>query len=104
MKPLLFKIHANRAPGDRRVTTDDNLGRGMDIALTIAVFLGLGFLLDRWLGVFPLFTIVLVLLAATGTFIRLRYTYEAAMQQLDEERRRQSQAGRRDSNASGEAA
>lgn len=86
MKPLLFKIRSNRASDAPPPTADDTLGRGMDIALTLAVFLGLGWLIDRWLGIFPLFTIVLVLLAATGTFIRLRYTYEATMQRLEAER------------------
>lgn len=86
MKPLLFKIRSNRAADAPPPTADDTLGRGMDIALTLAVFLGLGWLVDRWLGVFPLFTIALVLLAATGTFVRLRYTYEATMQRLEAER------------------
>lgn len=73
--------------------TDSNLARGMDIALTLLVFLGAGWLLDRWLGVFPAFTIGLVMFAAIGTFVRLKYTYDAAMEQLEAERR--SQADRR---------
>lgn len=99
MKPLLFKIRSNRAADAPPPTADDNLGRGMDIALTLAVFLGLGWLLDRWLGVFPLFTIVFVLLAAVGQFIRLRYTYEATMQRLEAERaaQRSAQSGGRGS-------
>lgn len=67
--------------------TDSNLARGMDIALTLLVFLVAGWLLDRWLGIFPVFTIVLVLFAAIGTFVRLKYTYDAAMEQLEAERR-----------------
>lgn len=86
MKPLLFKIRSNRASGAPRPVADDTLGRGMDIALTLAAFLGIGWLIDRWLGVFPAFTIALVLLAAAGTFVRLRYTYEATMQRLEAER------------------
>lgn len=65
----------------------DSLGRGMDIALTMLVFLGLGWLVDSWLGIFPAVTIGLVVFAAVGTFIRLRYTYEATMQRLEAERR-----------------
>ncbi len=67
--------------------TDSNLARGMDIALTLLVFLVAGWLLDRWLGIFPVFTITLVLFAAIGTFVRLKYTYDAAMEQLEAERR-----------------
>lgn len=75
--------------------TDSNLARGMDIALTLLVFLAGGWLLDRWLGVFPAFTIGLVLFAAIGTFVRLKYTYDAAMEQLEAERRANAGSARR---------
>lgn len=86
MKPLLVKIRSRRAPDAPRPTADDNLGRGMEMALTILLFLGMGWALDEWLGLFPLFTIALVLLASVGMFVRLRYTYEATMQQHEAER------------------
>jgi F0F1-type ATP synthase assembly protein I len=74
---------------------DDSLGRGMDAALTMLVFLGIGWLIDRWLGVFPAFTIGLVLFAAAGSFVRLKYTYDARMEQLEADRanRRRSSVG-----------
>ena len=59
----------------------------MDIALTLLVFLGLGALMDRWLGIFPVFTIMLVVGASLGTFVRLKYTYDATMERLEAERR-----------------
>ena len=59
----------------------------MDIALTLLVFLGLGALIDRWLGIFPVFTILLVVIASLGTFVRLKYTYDATMERLEAERR-----------------
>lgn len=74
------------------VNPDDTLGRGMDLALVSIVFLGLGYLLDRWLGTQPLFMIVLFLLAVIGQFISMRYRYEARMQQLEAERRAASAA------------
>ena len=67
--------------------TDSNLARGMDIALTLLVFLVAGYLLDRWLGTTPWFTIGLVLFASIGTFVRLKYTYDVAMDRLEAERR-----------------
>jgi len=67
--------------------TDSNLARGMDIALTLLVFLVAGFFLDRWLGLFPLFTLSFTTFAAVGTFIRLKYTYDAEMERLEAERR-----------------
>jgi hypothetical protein len=58
----------------------------MDVALTLAVFLGIGWAIDAWLGIFPVFTIGLVVFAAVGTFIRLKYTYDATMERLEAER------------------
>ena len=77
---------AAERPMAARQTGDDTLGRGMDIALTMLVFLGLGWLLDAWLGIFPVFTITLVVFAALGTFVRLKYVYDATMERLEAER------------------
>lgn len=77
---------AGESDAGSRSTGDDTLGRGMDIALTLLAFLVLGWLLDSWLGVFPLFTIVLVVFAAVGTFVRLKYVYDATMERLEAER------------------
>lgn len=75
---------ASTAPGHQGGA--DSLGRGMDIALTLLVFLVLGWIVDAWLGVFPLFTISLVVFASIGTFIRLKYVYDATMERLEAER------------------
>ncbi len=77
------------------VNPDDTLGRGMDMALVVLVFLGLGYLVDRWLGTQPLFMIALLLIAVVGQFISIRYRYEARMQQLEAERRAMTEARRR---------
>lgn len=61
--------------------TDDALGRGMDFAFVTLLFLGIGFLVDRWLGTTPLFMIVLVVLALVGQFVRIWYGYEATMRE-----------------------
>jgi hypothetical protein len=97
MKPLLVKIRTARQPGVERPTADDTLGRGMDIALTLLLFLFVGWALDEWLGIFPALTITLVVVSAVGAFVRLRYTYEAAMQRHEAERaaRRTSSDARR---------
>ncbi len=86
MKPLLVKIRTARQPGAERPTADDTLGRGMDIALTLLLFLFVGWALDEWLGIFPAVTITLVVVSAVGTFVRMRYTYEATMQRHESER------------------
>jgi F0F1-type ATP synthase assembly protein I len=76
------------------VNPDDTLGRGMDIALVVLLFLGLGYLVDRWLGTQPLFMIGLLLLSVVGQFISIRYRYEARMQQHEAERRALAEARR----------
>lgn len=87
MKPLLVKIRSAREPGVARPTTDDNLGRGMDLALTIAFFLVIGWLVDRWLGTSPVVTIIMIVLAGVGGFVRMKYAYDASMERLEAERR-----------------
>ena len=62
---------------------DDGWTRAIELVLTPAVAGGLGFLMDRWLGTVPVFTIVFVVLAVVATFIKLWYAYEAKMRALD---------------------
>jgi len=68
------------------------------MALTMLVFLGLGALIDSWLGIFPVFTIVLVLFAAIGTFVRMKFVYDATMERHEAVRL----AGRQPSAAAGQ--
>ena len=86
MKLLFTNIRPGRAPQNAPQGNDDTLGRGMDLALTVLVFLVLGWLIDRWLGLFPLFTISLVLFSAIGSFIRMKYVYDATMERHEAER------------------
>jgi ATP synthase protein I len=62
------------------------LGHGMEMALTVLVFLGLGFALDRWLGTKPAFMIALVVFAMVGQFVKIWLSYERTMKALDAER------------------
>jgi F0F1-type ATP synthase assembly protein I len=62
------------------------LGRGMDFALVVLVFVGIGYGLDRWLGTRPLFMIGLVVFSVVGQFIKMYYDYTATMQELEAER------------------
>lgn len=66
--------------------TSDKLGIGIDVALVTLVFLGLGYLLDRWLDTKPVFMIVLVCVALIGEFVRFWYDYDARMKVLEAER------------------
>jgi hypothetical protein len=77
---------AERVDADRPVA-DDPFGRGLDMALTLLVFTGLGWLLDSRLGLFPVFTIAFLVLAAVGVFTKVKYAYDTRMATLEAERR-----------------
>jgi F0F1-type ATP synthase assembly protein I len=73
--------------GTRRNTaTDTKIGKGIDVALVTLVFLGVGYMLDRWLGTKPLLTITFVVLALVGEFVRFWYDYDARMKVLEAQR------------------
>jgi F0F1-type ATP synthase assembly protein I len=74
-------------PTSTRVRRDDQVGRGMDVVFTLALFLGAGYLVDRWLDTVPVFMIVSVMIGSIGLFVSLKYRYEATMQQLEDQRR-----------------
>lgn len=57
----------------------DGLSLAFEIALTPAIFAGLGFLADRHFGLFPVFTLSLLLFAVVGNFVRLWIRYDAQM-------------------------
>ena len=78
------------------------LGRGMDFALVVLVFLGIGYGLDRWLGTRPGFMIGLTVFAVVGQFVKMYYDYTNTMEQLEAQRAEGSKASkaRRDDKAS----
>lgn len=85
-----------KLPARQIVATDSALGKGMDFAFTLALFFGLGYLLDRWFGTTPVFMIALSVIAIVGLTFRIWTKYEAEMQAHDEARAQSmQQAGRR---------
>ena len=77
--PVKLRARHRRTIADS-VAIRQTLGRGMDFALVVLVFLGIGYGLDRWLGTRPLFMIGLVVFAVVGQFIKMYYDYNAAME------------------------
>ncbi len=75
-------------PKNTRVDPHGPMTLSLDVVVVMLLFLGGGYLLDRWLGTTPVFMIVLTLLAAVGLFMKFKLQYEAKMQALDEERRK----------------
>ena len=61
----------------------ETLARGIEFALTLAIFFGMGYGLDRLTGLLPVFTIVFVVVGLVGLVTKSYYTYEAKMRALD---------------------
>jgi F0F1-type ATP synthase assembly protein I len=59
--------------------SDQTLGKGMDFALVVLVFLGIGWAVDTWLGTRPAFMIGLVVFAVIGQGIKMYFDYKVAM-------------------------
>lgn len=78
--------------GKRPSGAESGLGQGMEMALTIVVFLGIGWLLDSWLDTRPIFMIVFVVFSMVGQLVRMWIDYDARMKVLERERR--ERAGR----------
>jgi len=68
------------------MSADSSLGQGVDAALVVAVFLGVGFGLDQWLDTAPWLTIGCFLLAAVGLFYTWKSRYSARMDELQTQR------------------
>lgn len=86
MKTLISTIRAGRSGRRVEASPHDAVGQGMDLALTIGAFLVIGALIDNAVGTFPMFTIVFVLVAAVGSFLRMKYVYNETMERLEAER------------------
>jgi F0F1-type ATP synthase assembly protein I len=61
----------------------EGMSRAFELALTPAIIGGLGYLLDRWLGMLPVFTIIFFLGAMVGLMARMYYAYDARMKDHD---------------------
>ncbi len=74
-------------PKQTRVANDDALGMAIEIAMIMALFIGGGFALDRWIGTLPLFMVIGSVLGAVGLFTKHKYHYDQKMEALEAERR-----------------
>ncbi len=64
---------------------DDAWSRAIELALTPVVAAGIGYLIDRVVGTEPIFTIVFLVLAVVGTFVKMYYAYDTKMKAHDAE-------------------
>jgi F0F1-type ATP synthase assembly protein I len=57
----------------------DTLNRSFEFVVVALLFLGAGWLVDKWLGTNPAFLIAFVLVGFVGQFARFWYRYDAEM-------------------------
>jgi len=63
------------------------MSKGAEIAGTLLVFFGLGWLIDRALGTTPWVMVGLALLAVVAQFVKLYYVYNTQMSSLEAQRK-----------------
>ena len=63
----------------------DGLARAFEFAVTPAIFAGIGLVIDRRIGLFPVLTIGLLVFSLVGMFIKLWFTYDAQMRSIEEQ-------------------
>jgi len=61
----------------------DTFIKGLEFALTLAIFAGMGYGLDRLLGIVPVLTIVFFFIGVVGLATKTYYAYETQMQAHD---------------------
>ena len=57
----------------------DTLAASIELAVSPVIFGLVGYGLDRWLGIVPVFTILLVVLCIAGLSVRMWFEYDARM-------------------------
>lgn len=78
----------------RATNTEDSVGLGIEAAVIIALFLGLGYVLDRVFGVVPVFMIIMTLVGAVGLFAKMKYRYDDKMDEHEANRRQSNERKR----------
>jgi len=84
--PAPLRVLPDRQKIAEAQQSGQTLGRGMDFALVVLVFLGIGYGLDRWLDTRPLFMIGLVIFSVVGQFIKMYVEYTHTMEAHEAER------------------
>ena len=70
-------------PTQTRVDTQAGLGLGIEAAVIMALFFGVGYGFDWLLGTTPLGMIVFTVLGAVGLFAKWKYRYDDRMNELE---------------------
>ena len=83
-----MKLLPIRKPVARTAASShDSLGRGIEIAVSVGVFLVIGLLLDNAFETRPVFMILCSLFSVLGSFARLWFVYDTDMRSQETKRR-----------------
>jgi len=74
-----MKLLPHKPPVNTQVNTNETLGHGADAAIVVALFFGLGWLLDHLFDTTPIFMIGMTIFGAIGVFVRFWYRYDEQM-------------------------
>jgi Flp pilus assembly protein TadB len=91
---------SNGLGSNRPGSVDAGLGQGMEMALTVVLFLGIGWLVDSWVDTRPIFTLTFVIFAVVGQMVRMWFEYDARMKSLETERLEKARGSRATASAS----
>jgi len=61
------------------------MGRGLELALTLVVVGGFGWIIDRIVGTYPLFTVIFSVAGFAGITVKLWLGYDLEMRKLDQD-------------------
>ena len=82
-----MKLLPIRKPVARTAASShDSLGRGIEIAVSVGVFLVIGLLLDNAFETRPVFMILCSLFSVLGSFARLWFVYDTDMRSQETKR------------------
>jgi Flp pilus assembly protein TadB len=94
------RLMSNGPGSNRPGSVDAGLGQGMEMALTVVLFLGIGWLIDSWVDTRPIFTLAFVIFAVVGQMVRMWFEYDARMKSLENERLEKARGSRATASAS----
>ena len=61
-----------------------SMNRGFELALSIVVMVGIGWLLDRAVGTAPIFTVIFAIFGFVGATLKMWIGYDAEMRKLED--------------------
>lgn len=84
------QLESSNAVGEVPRTASYGMRVGMDLVSGVAVGTGIGYALDRWLGLLPLFTLICMCIGLAAGVKLMMQTARKASQAVEDEERQQT--------------